>query len=327
MTRISWVESLRDFDTINVVDVGDAWPAEVEIERDGALIRGWLHAAPVTTHARGRSGEVRLQPPGQYRPVLSVDRDHQFSIIVGFMEGSESVVAIPAGRHMERNERWTVTFNDALLLEAASSGWTSATRPVRHSASETEDVVAFLAPLLPAYMLMEVDGSFPEPLDISLAVRASGLVEEPQDSPSRRRALTATYGLQRTSGTSGRVIRAYDGKCAMCGIGLGIVVGAHVYPVAAGDSTDALDNVVCLCENHHRLFDSHGLWLDPNSREIVMNPAYADVDSAASQAFLDSTFSHLSDPVVAANRISAKNIARRNDYFTNNYAWLERDVI
>jgi hypothetical protein len=113
----------------------------------------------------------------------------------------------------------------------------------------------------------------------------------------------------------------------MCGIGLGIVVGAHVYPVAAGDSTDALDNVVCLCENHHRLFDSHGLWLDPNSREIVMNPAYADVDSAASQAFLDSTFSHLSDPVVAANRISAKNIARRNDYFTNNYAWLERDVI
>ncbi len=68
------------------------------------------------------------------------------------------------------------------------------------------------------------------------------------------------------------VCDAYGCKCAMCGIGLGLLEGAHIYPASAPGSTDRTWNGLALCRNHHRLFDRHKVWIDPDGKAISWHP-------------------------------------------------------
>ncbi len=52
------------------------------------------------------------------------------------------------------------------------------------------------------------------------------------------------------------VLKAYDSKCGVCGLDLGIVEAAHIVPVAE-NGTDETSNGVALCANHHTAFDKN----------------------------------------------------------------------
>jgi len=67
-----------------------------------------------------------------------------------------------------------------------------------------------------------------------------------------------------------RIKELYDYRCQMCGIRLEGPAGpyaeaAHIRPLGAPhNGPDTLDNTLCLCPNHHGLFDHSGVGIAEN---------------------------------------------------------------
>ncbi|MCX7309927.1 MAG: HNH endonuclease, partial [Afipia sp.] len=59
-------------------------------------------------------------------------------------------------------------------------------------------------------------------------------------------------------------LSAYRNRCAMCGMQLRLLDGAHILPVAEPDSTDETSNGIALCALHHRAFDKSLVTFDPD---------------------------------------------------------------
>jgi hypothetical protein len=117
---------------------------------------------------------------------------------------------------------------------------------------------------------------------------------------------------------SKRVLEAYGGLCALCGIDSGLVEGAHVYPASAPGSPDEVWNGLALCANHHTAFDQHLLWIGPKSRGVRLHPSLRADANSACRVFVSGTFSTVRDPGVPA---SPEMLARRYDSFDGMYAW------
>ena len=66
----------------------------------------------------------------------------------------------------------------------------------------------------------------------------------------------------------------YDHKCQICSIKLEspsgpIAVGAHIKRLGQPDhGPDVLENILCLCPNHHAQFDSFSYYIEPNTLEV-----------------------------------------------------------
>ena len=58
------------------------------------------------------------------------------------------------------------------------------------------------------------------------------------------------------------VLDEYSNACAICGLQLSIVEGAHIIPVHDPRSRDERWNGICLCPNHHTLYDSRIVRVD-----------------------------------------------------------------
>jgi len=75
------------------------------------------------------------------------------------------------------------------------------------------------------------------------------------------RIKTTTTRVIRDTALSRRLKRLYDFKCQVCGLRLEgpgslYAEAAHVRPLGRPhDGPDAYDNLICLCPNHHYLFD------------------------------------------------------------------------
>jgi putative restriction endonuclease len=65
-----------------------------------------------------------------------------------------------------------------------------------------------------------------------------------------------------------RIKELYDNACQMCGERLGTPAGpyaeaAHIRPLGAPhNGPDTPDNILCLCPNHHVLFDHGSITID-----------------------------------------------------------------
>jgi len=83
-----------------------------------------------------------------------------------------------------------------------------------------------------------------------------------------------------------RIKGLYDYRCQMCGIRLEGLAGpyaeaAHVRPLGAPHrGPDTADNILCLCPNHHVLFDhggvaiGEGLSLDGVEGRLYVDPQH-----------------------------------------------------
>lgn len=71
----------------------------------------------------------------------------------------------------------------------------------------------------------------------------------------RQYAVSETRRALRAIDFSARVLNAYGHRCAMCGIQLKLVDGAHILPVQEPGSTDETSNGIALCALHHRAYD------------------------------------------------------------------------
>jgi putative restriction endonuclease len=89
--------------------------------------------------------------------------------------------------------------------------------------------------------------------------------EAPSEAPRRE---TTVLRIVRDTNQARRIKELYDYQCQICGTRLEGLAGpyaeaAHIKPLGAPHrGPDTLDNILCLCPNHHVLFDHGGIVID-----------------------------------------------------------------
>ncbi|MFM0597316.1 HNH endonuclease [Paraburkholderia dilworthii] len=307
----------------NVVNPGGGWPGIADIALpSGQTCRVALHVSRVSSHNRAPY-EFRFQNPADSTPVASPLG--AVPILVGVWEEEYQptlFIAVDGTSRVGRTSRFSILFDIRVAAQARATGWAV------YQSDTGEKIYAFRPTLLPIFVAVLVEGladELPDSVDdaISNAAIASGLIEdENEDTATRTRRAAAV--LVRHSAFSGKVLRAYGRRCAMCGIGTGLVVGAHIHPVAAEGAPDAIWNGLALCHNHHAAFDGHKIWVHPESRAIVIKPSVIAErnESLALSAFLDTTFASLSAPAFPDHLPRRAMFEARYAFFSGRYDWI-----
>lgn len=147
-----------------------------------------------------------------------------------------------------------------------------------HSKGSGELAIAFRPDFLGAYATnlesLHACGQAPQEANSLDAIGRSPESVEDEDmvqqfAEPRHRAVLSVRRSLRESGFRRRVLTAYGQRCAMCGIQLRLLDGAHILPAAHPDSTDETCNGIALCALHHRAFDRAFVAFDPKFRVHV----------------------------------------------------------
>ena len=90
--------------------------------------------------------------------------------------------------------------------------------------------------------------------------------EKKEDSSYiKHRKIESITRLVRDSMFSKKVLKAYNNECAICRCNIvEVLQAAHIVAVADGGS-DNVENGICLCANHHLMFDRKVIKIDFNS--------------------------------------------------------------
>ena len=317
-------------DRLQVVDLGRGWPARVLFRHEGHDVPIALFVGPIgdAHRAKRRHIERRWQNPAapkgspQKGLPIEIPANH-FPLLLGtwfedpFLDVRRPVLAVAdANRRVGKTTRHSIFAEVAMLSAAADSGWAEGAN------GEGEPVTYFHPSLLPAFIdlaLLAVD--FPTERLTEIA-QASGITEH--DEPeNRRRARRLAEVVVRDSRFGKSVVDAYDGLCAMCGLNLGIVEGAHIYPASAPHSPDIVPNGIALCPNHHAAFDRHKIAIDPESLEVRVHPELATLRhrSEMSAFFIDQTVPVLRRPSNAEDRPNPRFILRRIELYGERLSW------
>lgn len=135
--------------------------------------------------------------------------------------------------------------------------------------------------------------------------------------PAKRKyAITETKRALRALDFTRRVLTAYGHSCAMCGVQLRLVDGAHILPVAHVDSTDQTANGVALCALHHRSYDRGLVTFDADYSIIINKSRFQElIDSdrgKGGKAFRSSLRPVLAVPPDKKDRPAAKFVEKAN---------------
>jgi hypothetical protein len=261
--------------------------------------------------------EIRFQNPAQQTPVQLLPLT-DIPLLLGLEDGSKPViVAADAARRMGKTTRFSVLFPTNLVAEAQKVGWAT------YDSTSGERIYAFHPALLATYVEMLKTGVEVHPNLMGAAVSGAGLLDI-DDEPARERARRSTSTLIRAAGFSRDVVAAYEGRCALCDLALGLVVGAHIYPASAPGSPDVVSNGVALCHNHHAAFDHHRLYVMPETLRVAFDPAILTLthDDHAVAAFVGGTRAEVRRPTFPASFISDEMLIKRYKYFAGHYDWL-----
>jgi hypothetical protein len=327
--RIFHLAALVGQDVLEIQDVQDGWPALATVRTEQGTIPLALFVGKVGLSHRGRDDvERRFQNPGQNRPLVGVPG--RASVLVGLWDEDEHlavprpiVVTCDADRREGHMTRWSAFAPVTTLTEALTTGWAT-------HVSDSGELIRCLVPaLLPAAILADLEGVELEQPLVQTAIEASGLLEEPEvaddpdSSASAVRARRAAYSLVRDANFSRRVLHAYGRRCAMCGLGLQLVQGAHIYPASAPGSPDKSWNGLALCANHHLAFDRHLIAVQPHNLRIVFHPSVLDEahEDPSAQALIDGTLSKLR-PCPDYARPRPDMFLRRYAHYSEKYDWL-----
>lgn len=228
-------------------------------------------------HSRA-SDEFRIQLTG----TMPAQVTGESTIILGWSESFGVFVGWDPNAHdARRSASPSLQVREAVMSDAAQLGVASATR------ASGDVVVAFRPELLASYCLSV--GYAHSGGDVGPGVSTG----EPPDSPAvttqrpmLERRLEVAY---REWDFSSRVKQAYGYQCAICGLGLGLLEGAHIVPVAWPGSTDETSNGLALCRNHHAAYDRGLLSVRPDygievaASMIDAIPVFTPVDVAWAQ--------------------------------------------
>lgn len=93
---------------------------------------------------------------------------------------------------------------------------------------------------------------------------------EHSDDQRRLKVSVTSERYKRDPKFKSEVLGAYDQKCAVCSIQLGIIEAAHIIPHSHENGSDNIQNGIALCPNHHTMFDS-GLIGISETHSVLVN--------------------------------------------------------
>ena len=294
------------------------WPGLVRVRVEEGEILVAMHVGPIgLSHRERDSVERRFQNPGQDRPVSAPEGSTP--VLIGLWNESARpvLVGMEAARRLGRGTRQSLFIPLWLLERAEQLGW------AEHYSTSNERIIAFAPALLPIYVELIRHKARVSPELLTSVVEASGLYEMPDETPAERVRRSAQV-LVRDARFSDRVIGAYGGLCAMCGLDLGLLEAAHIYPASAPGSPDELWNGLALCRNHHAVLDRHLVWVDPGTRQIKLHRDLISnaAASASSSRFVASTYDELAEPRSPLDRPRSEMIVKRYEHFEGLYGWV-----
>ena len=299
---------------VRVVDLRDGWPSllTVQVAKEEILVSA--HISVVSSMSRAPE-EIRFQNPGQDSPIKSVEGSLPLLIGIDRNQNGLVIVGADAERRLGSTTRFSVLFRRALVREAAVRGWAS------YVSTAGETIYAFLPFLFPLYVELRRDSFSLKVEEVTRLIGASGDLDDPA---AQLRARIATSRLIRDERFRKRVVSAYNARCAMCGLDLDLVVAAHILPVQAPGSMDIVPNGIALCENHHRLFDSHRVSISPSSFHVHLHPSLAKLakEDDVSRQFVEAVNPTLWTPNDASLQPDPKMFVRRYNYYGQAYSWM-----
>lgn len=311
-------------DALELEDIRNGWPALATLNVGSEPTPLALFVAPIGLSHRDRDDtERRFQNPGNV-PIVNVPG--RYSILVGLWTGDEHlearrpVVALAEASRRDdgRETRWSVFLQVEALLSAANTGWAV-------DVSSSGERMLYAHPsLLPVAIETYLGGAEPSDEYMYRTILSTELLDAVQrsDGPSRGRVRRTVNSLVRDSRFSGAVLSAYDSRCAMCEVSLGLVQGAHIYPASAPGSTDSVANGIALCANHHLAFDRYLIGVVPDSLDVIFHPDVLELGrhDPAARRFVDHTLPSLR----LANRGHGPDplcFERRYSYYADQYQW------
>ncbi len=303
---------------LGISDAGTGWPAKGQITTTLGTVEIDLFVGPVGLSQRERDDvERRFQNPGASKPILL--SPGRVPLLLGvWTEGGHNVlVGMDALTRADRRTRFSMFMPLHLLQRASATGW------AEHHSTSAERLIAFRPSLLPIYVDLIRSGVDVDQMLLQAVLEAAGGGDESDDQNAMARGRRIASQLVRDAVFSKKVRDSYNGFCAMCGLDYSLIVGAHIYPVAAGSSRDETWNGLALCHNHHAAFDSHRIFVDPSSKRIRLHRELVEgrTKSEACRTFVDMTFEVLRQPVHHANHPRASMFERRYEYFNPKYGW------
>ncbi len=299
---------------VRIVDLRDGWPSLIAVRVAEEEIPISAHISRVSSMSR-EPEEIRFQNPGNSRPIQSVGGS--LPLLLGIVNSQSGLVIVGADaqRRLGLTTRFSVLFRKLLVQEATALGWAS------HASTTRENIFAFHPFLFSLYVEQRLNSFGLKADDVTRLIGASGDLDDPT---AQHRARIATSRLMRDEKFRAAVVSAYDARCAMCDLGLDLVVAAHILPVKALGSTDFVQNGVALCENHHRLFDSHRVFISPASFQIHLHPYLATRagEDDVSRQFVEALNPVLRTPANAGLQPDPEMFGCRYAYFGEACNWM-----
>ena len=297
------------------VNAMDGWPGLARLVGPPSR-RIALHVSLVGPHSRAPH-EFRFQNPAD-KDLPVAAPNGALPLLVGIAKhGDENILVVADGTsRLGRTTRFSILFDIAIVKQAAISGWSE------YVSTSGERIVAMRPQLLPAYIDALAHHVILDPPTVEDIAAASGLLEDQSDESVERTRVAVTR-LVRRAAFGKEVCEAYDNRCAMCGIGLGLLEGAHIFPATAPGSSDKIWNGLALCRNHHRLFDRHRIWVSSDDHRIVWHPevlAICNVEPTAAN-LVQNTRALIAMPVKAGHRPRKLMFDQRYELTKSQYEW------
>ncbi len=227
------------------------------------------------THGGGRqrsASEYRIQITGLGQDWFEPEIGGK-TLILGWWPNDEVFAGFDYRRHKKK-----LGGSPSFQVGLAALQSALANRFAIHRKNTSELAIAFRPDFLGAYAenleaLHDTGQTLREEnLLARMALEPSGIAEHEireEIAEPRRWAVSQTRRALRALDFSERVLNAYKHRCAVCGIQLQLLDGAHILPVAEPGSTDETSNGIALCALHHRAYDRSLITFDPDYRIYV----------------------------------------------------------
>lgn len=301
-------------DLCSVVDAGNGWPTtmRMRIGDEDRLVD--CYVSLVGSHAR-RDYELRFQNPAQEDQRLIERRGNAIPLLVGVSrkDDGDLVAVVPdTDRRVGNTNRFSVLFRKELVDDARDNHWSD------YHSSTGEVITAVSPTLLPYFIMLRLEGVAVPLADVRVAIADTVSDEGAITEISRR----AVMRVVRDARFRKSVVVAYSGRCVLCGLNWGLIEAAHIYPISAPSSSDAVANGLGLCGNHHALFDAHRIHIDPSNLQVSLDRDLWVQPGPAGLTFLNGTADRLRFPAVVNERVSRQWLERRYNWFEQKYGWV-----
>lgn len=291
------------------------WPTVATIDAIDGRCRIALHVAEVTSMSR-KEYELRFQNPAQpdQRP-MRMSRAN-VPLLIGVDHTSNGITCVGADTEKRSSslKRWSVLFHTGTLAVGVQNGW------AEYPSKDDERIIAFHPSQLPTYVAYRELGFSQPTTSISNALIACGFTSDSVSEVMERGRMAATRVI-RDWRFSRDVVQAYHGRCAISGMNWRIVQAAHIHPVSAPGSVDAVSNGMALSPGYHALFDRHKIFIEPDSYRISFHPELFEGATVAERQFLNLAESELRLPSNETSKPSGEMLKKRYNYYGEAYSW------